>query len=196
LFDNLTTPRLTLEPWCERHTETLVRLASNPAITRYIGDGRPWPESRSVQLSAAIHADWDRHGFGWRVAIDRRTNTPVGMVILSFAGPGAGIAADEYEIGWWLDPDAWGRGLAREGATAICHEAFTRIAASSVVARIQPANRPSLAVAAALGMQRESDSHGRSGEAIVVLRLTAATWRANAEPGPGRPPPARRVGPA
>jgi pimeloyl-ACP methyl ester carboxylesterase len=53
-----------------------------------------------------------------------------------------------------------------------------------VVARIQPTNPASLAVARALGLSRESAGTGRTGEPIAVLRLTAADWRAASRPRP------------
>jgi RimJ/RimL family protein N-acetyltransferase len=102
-------------------------------------------------------------------------------VVRGFAGEGAGIAPDECEIGWWLEPGAWGRGLAREGAGAVCEEAFGRIAGPSVVARISPANAASLAVAGAIGMTPEGESAGRFGEPIAVLRLTASDWRTRSD---------------
>jgi pimeloyl-ACP methyl ester carboxylesterase/RimJ/RimL family protein N-acetyltransferase len=182
----LRTPRLRLEPWAGSHTEMLVRLASLPEVTRYIGDGQPWPANRALTLAEANREHWRRHGFGWRAAIDSASGRPIGLIALGFAGDGAGVPADEYEIGWWVDPDAWGRGLAREGAIALRDEAFGRVGAPSVVARIQPANLASLAVARALGLTAESTSAGRVGEPIAVLRLTAAAWR---EASPARPLP-------
>ena len=103
---------------------------------------------------------------------------PIGFIALSFAGAGSGVAADEYEIGWWLAPSVWGQGLAREGAAAVRDEAFGRLRAPSIVARVQPANDASLAVARAIGLTYESDSTGRSGETIAVLRLLAEDWSA------------------
>jgi hypothetical protein len=46
-----------------------------------------------------------------------------------------------------------------------------------VLARIQPANAASLAVAAAVGLTPETESVGRAGEPIAVLRLSAERWR-------------------
>ncbi len=173
----LVTPRLTLEPWSEHHTELAQTLASIPGVMRYIGDGRPWPAQRARELAAANREHWRRHGFGWRVGVDRETGHAVGFYALNFAGPGAGVDAAEYEIGWWLEPASWGRGLAREGAAAVRDEAFERLGAPSLLARIQPANGPSLAVARAIGLREDSRSYGRAGEPIDVLRLGAQRWR-------------------
>lgn len=180
----LTTPRLRLDPWSHSHAAMLGTLALTPAVVRYIGDGSPWTDARVQDVSAHNVEHWRRHGFGWRVArlADAADDAPIGFIMLAFAGEGAGIAADEYEIGWWLAPSVWGRGLAREGAAALRDEAFERVGAASIVARVQPANQASLAVAAAIGLTPEGESTGRGGEPIAVLRLSAADWAAQ----PGR----------
>jgi RimJ/RimL family protein N-acetyltransferase len=179
----LQTDRLWLVPWSEVHTELLGRLAAQPEVTRFIGSGVPWPFERAAEVAARCLEHWRRHGFGWRVAIERETGQSVGFIALSFAGEGAGVAPHEYEIGWWLQPSAWGRGLAREGAAAVRDDAFQRIDAPSVLARIAPDNTASLRVAGAIGMTPEGESAGRFGEPIAVLRLTARDYRTRSERG-------------
>ncbi|MGH2868043.1 MAG: GNAT family N-acetyltransferase [Solirubrobacteraceae bacterium] len=179
----LATERLSLEPWSAAHVDLLGHLAAQPEVTRFIGTGTPWTPEHTAEVAARCLQHWRRHGFGWRVAVQRDTGASLGFIALNFAGEGAGIAADEYEIGWWLEPPAWGRGLAREGAEAICHEAFERISAPSLVARIAPANAASLGVAGAIGMVPEGQGQGRFGEPIAILRLTATTWRTRSEQG-------------
>jgi RimJ/RimL family protein N-acetyltransferase len=191
----LQTDRMSLDPWTESDFALLQKLARTPAVMRYIGDGTTWTDARIADVGAHVVEHWRQHGFGWRVA--RVDGAPVGLIALSFAGPGAGVDAGEYEIGWWLAPSAWGRGLAREGATAVRDEAFACVGAPSVVARIQPANAGSLAVAAAIGLTYETDSVGRGGEPIAVLRLAADRWRDEiSRPGPGWPRAARPGAPA
>jgi RimJ/RimL family protein N-acetyltransferase len=103
----------------------------------------------------------------------------------------------EYEIGWWLAPSAWGRGLAREGAAAVRDEAFERVGAPSILARVSPANAGSLAVAAAIGLRHDTESTGRTGEPIAVLRLDADRWRDEvSRSGLGSPRAARPGEPA
>ena len=179
---SLHTDRLSLDAWTEADDRLLADLARTPAVMRYIGDGTTWTDARIHGVAVHIAEHWRQHGFGWRVA--RCEGTAVGLVALNFAGEGAGIDPWEYEIGWWLAPSAWGRGLAREGAAGVRDEAFERVGAPSIVARISPANASSLAVAAAIGLTHETDSIGRGGEPIAVLRLSADRWRRD----PGRTP--------
>jgi RimJ/RimL family protein N-acetyltransferase len=184
----LRTDRLRLDPWTETDARLLAALARTPDVMRYIGDGTTWTDVRIEDVAARAASHWRDHGFGWRVA--RLDGLPVGLIMLIFAGEGAGVDASEYEIGWWLSPTAWGRGLAREAAAAVRDEAFERVGAPSIVARIQPANAASLAVATALGLTYERASTGRDGEPISVLRLSADRWRSNPR-DPGLPQAAR-----
>lgn len=184
MAETLHTARLSLRPWSEGDIAFLSRLSQTPAVVRYIGDGLPWSDAR-VHAAAQFNAEhWDQHGFGWRAAATVDDARPVGFIALNFAGEGAGINAEEYEIGWWLAPDVWGRGLAREGAGALRDEAFRRLGVPSIVARIQPANGASLAVARAIGLQLESVTLGRFGERAAVLRLSDAEWRARHREAP------------
>lgn len=171
--DTLHTERLALEPWSLEHTGLLSALAMTPAVVRYVGDGATWSEARVHAVSERNLEHWREHGFGWRVARLAGTGESAGLIALNFAVAGSGLAAGEYEIGWWLSPRLWGRGLAREGAAALRDEAFGRVGAPSIVARVQPANRASLAVAAAIGMQVEGEGVGRMGERFTLLRLAS-----------------------
>lgn len=174
----LETGRLLLRAWASEDEALLARLAADPRIMRYIGEGRPWPASRVAEVSSIVVEHWRAHGFGWRVIVVRDAREPVGFVMLNYLGPGtAGLAASEFEIGWWLTPKRWRHGIASEAAHAICDEAFGRVGAPSVVARLQPENLGSAGVALGLGMRHELDTTGRFGEAVAVYRLTAAQWR-------------------
>jgi RimJ/RimL family protein N-acetyltransferase len=182
--ETLHTARLALEPWSDEAMRLYRALATTPDVMRYIGDGRPWSEAKLEAVAAHNAEHWRDHGFGWRLARRSDSGEAIGFVALNFAGEGSGVDPDEYEIGWWLAPGAWGRGLAREGAAALREEAFERLAAPSILARIRPENAASLAVARAIGLGDDTVTIGRMGERISVLRLSATAWRARPLPAP------------
>jgi len=166
------TERLVLEPWAPSHTALLERLSAMPDMTRFVGDGSTWSRERAESVAAAQRDHWRIHGFGWRVAVERGTGREIGFIALNFAGDGTErLARDEYEIGWWIDPHASGRGYAREGGAAVRDEAFGALGAPSVVARIQPANRASRGVAEALGLTLEFETVSEGWVPTVVYRL-------------------------
>ena len=169
------TERLRLEPWDERHAEMLVWLSSLPEVTRFIGAGNVWTREWAEDVAERQCRHWAEHGFGWRPATEIATGELVGFIALNFILEGTpGLDPSDYEIGWWLAPSAGGRGLAREGAAAVRDDAFAALGAPSVVARIQPGNGRSIAVAEATGLTYDFSTTGRSGEPVVVYRLVAA----------------------
>ena len=168
------TERLRLDPWAPEHTALLVQLSSLPPVTRHLGLGTVWASELAEQVAAAQREHWARHGFGWRATVDKQDGRAIGLAALAFAGEGtAGLDATDFELGWWLHPGAWGRGLAAESARAMRDEAFEVLGAPSVIARIQHANTASLRVAAAIGMTFERETTGRFGEALGIHRLSA-----------------------
>jgi RimJ/RimL family protein N-acetyltransferase len=172
----LETPRLRLTRWRPDDLDLLVALSAMPEIVRYVGDGLPWPRERAVTVSERNLDHWHHHGFGWRVAYEKPADAPVGLIALNYAGPGTvGVSPGDFEVGWWLDPARWGHGLATEGARAIVVEAFGRIGAPSVIARIQPTNRASVRVAERLGMRLDLTTTGRYGEPVAVYRVSRGT---------------------
>jgi RimJ/RimL family protein N-acetyltransferase len=133
-----------------------------------------WTRAEAEQIAAAQGRHWREHGFGWRPAREKSSGELIGFMALNLAGDGtAGLDRDEYELGWWLTPAVWGRGLAREGGSALCREALGGLGAPSVVARIQPANARSIKVARAIGLVQDFSTTGRTGEPVEVYRLRA-----------------------
>jgi [ribosomal protein S5]-alanine N-acetyltransferase len=175
--EKLETARLLLPEWSDFDAALLARLSADPRVVRFIGDGQRWSAEKAAEVSRAMVEHWRANGFGWRVAIERESDELVGFVALNRVGEGtAGLEPDEFEIGWWLLPSVWGRGFASEGARAICQEAFTRVGAPRVVARLQPDNVASARVATHIGMSHEFDTTGRFGELVAVYRLLADDW--------------------
>jgi RimJ/RimL family protein N-acetyltransferase len=174
------TERLLLEPWKATHSATLLALSSDPRVMRHIGLGQPWAATFAEEVSDKQREHWAKHGFGWRADIERASWKTVGFSALNFLGDGTvGLKPDEYEIGWWLAPSVWGRGFATEGARAIISEAFHRLNAPSVVARIQPSNSASVKIATFLGLTQELSTKGAHGESLDVYRLTASDYEAD-----------------
>jgi RimJ/RimL family protein N-acetyltransferase len=173
---SLTTARLHLRPWSDGDLPMLAALGADPAVVRWVGDGQPWTPQRSAESHLRVLDHWAVHGFGWRVAVPREGGEPIGFIALNFAFEGTrGVSSDEYEIGWWLAPAAWRHGYGSEGATAVRDEAFDRLGAPSIIARIQPANLASRGVAEAIGMALDFASEDATGIPVVVYRMTRPT---------------------
>ena len=167
-----------MEPWSGPHTGLLVELSSDPRVVRHIGTGELWSAALAEEVSQDQRRHWEEHGFGWRACVEKASGEAVGLAALNLLGAGAiGLEATEIEIGWWLKPSVWGRGFAVEGGEAMLAEAFGRLEAPSVVARIQPSNEHSVAVAQALGFIHELTTTGRHRETVEVFRLFAVNYK-------------------
>lgn len=168
----LTTARLHLRPWSPDDLDMLATLGADPAVVRWVGDGNVWTRARARQSHERALAHWERHGFGWRVAQSRESGEVVGFIALNFAGESTeGLAPDQYEIGWWIAPSAWRRGYAGEGALAVRDEAFGRLGAPGIVARIRPANAASRAVAEGIGMHLAHELLDGLGMPVVIYAM-------------------------
>lgn len=170
------TERLVLEPWDERWLDDWIEICQNPEVMRYIGPGLTWePDvARGVFVRGLDH--WREHGFGWRAPIDKTTGTWLGLAGLNYLSTGSDDVAEDVEIGWWLIPSAWGKGLATEAAFAVRDEAFTRLKLDRIIARYQPANIASGRIMERLGMTHERDTTGKYGEPLRIYSLSRAAW--------------------
>lgn len=174
---DLQTKRLILEPWNERWREEWTSLASDPAVTRWIGGGETWGRERSERQFQHMLDHWHEHGFGWRSALDRKTRAWLGFIGLNRVPPNdVELGADEVEIGWWLKPAVWGRGLASEGALEVRDEAFDRVKLDRIVSRHHAGNPASGRVMEKIGMRFERETTGSQGEPVHIYVLDRRHW--------------------
>jgi RimJ/RimL family protein N-acetyltransferase len=135
------TERLLLRQFTPDDVDVLVELDSDPEVMRFITGRRATPadEIRDEVLPAflAYHARGDAWGF-W-AAVEKSTGAFAGWFHLR---PRAGEdPPDEPELGYRLRREAWGRGLASEGARALVERAFRvhgarRVHASTMVVNV------------------------------------------------------------
>jgi RimJ/RimL family protein N-acetyltransferase len=117
--------------------------------------GDEWPQDlRTPERALAIHdadrAHWERFGFGpWSVR-ERRTNTYVGRVGLSYTRD---TGRPEVEMGWLIAAGHRGKGYATELGAEAVRVAFEVLELDGLIAFITPENEASLAVADRLGFE-------------------------------------------
>jgi RimJ/RimL family protein N-acetyltransferase len=171
------TARLVLTPFTPADRIPFGRLAADARVMRFIGPGVAWSRARADEAVARAVDGFRRHGFGWRSCRLRDTAAFVGLVALQHVGQGTvGLAEDVVEIGWWLDPAYWGRGLATEAGVAARDEAFERVGLDRLVGRYQPRNAASGRIMEKLGMTPLIDTTGRAGESVRVCAIERARW--------------------
>jgi RimJ/RimL family protein N-acetyltransferase/ligand-binding SRPBCC domain-containing protein len=165
----LETERLVIAPWPSSDLAVLRRLAADPRVMRYIGDGSPWTEEQVQVFLERQERGLADEGFCLGAVTQRATGEVVGLSGMQRLG-----TTGEVEIGWWLAPERWRQGLATEAGAAVMRYAFDTLGFRRVTAIADPDNEASLRVMQRLGMTELGLATGRElglrhPEAIVVL---------------------------
>lgn len=141
---------LLLRPLRGDDVEALWAAGQAADIGRYTSIAWPFTLDAARCLIAAAQAAWGA-GTGARFAIilDAATAAPL------FAGTASLLhiypERADAEVGYWLDPQARGRGLARRSVSLLCDWAFTSLRLRRLHLLVDLDNAPSHAVALASG---------------------------------------------
>ena len=144
LGPTLTTGRLLLRPPAAQDFDAWTALMSDAEAARYIGGVQT--KAMAWRSMAAITGAWTLRGYSMFSVIERAGGRWIGRV-----GPWLPHGWPGQEVGWGLVREAWGRGYAQEAATACLDWVFDELGWPKVIHCIDPANRPSIALARRLG---------------------------------------------
>lgn len=172
--------RLDLTPVNASHRDSLAEVFAKEEVWRFpFGRGLS-PEETAAFVEAQVE-HWDTLGFGLWVAAVGGRDKPIGFV---------GLSVPEFlpevlpavEVGWRLDPDAWGHGYATEAAHVALDCAFTSLKLDQVISLPQIDNPPSVKVANRVGMRLERvmtapASERRGPVEVAVMVITQDEWR-------------------
>jgi len=129
--------------------EPYVRMMADPEVTRFLGDGRPLDRADAWRQLALLIGHWELRGFGLWAVEERASGRFIGRIGCHEPDGWPG-----FELGYVLAREAWGRGLAREGAAAALDFARRELGRDTIISLIRPANRASIAVAEHFGARR------------------------------------------
>jgi RimJ/RimL family protein N-acetyltransferase len=150
-------------------------IAADPDVTRYIGDGTPWPEERSrLFVERQIVLFGERAFCLWKLLprLHRLHRLRNGGGLIGFCGLQPLPETGEIEIGWWLARAWWGRGLATEAARVVLRDGFERAGLERIVAIAQPANTASIGIMRKLGMHFERMTESGGIPVAMYARVT------------------------
>src|SRR5438874_249900 len=151
----LQTERLYLRRLTAEDAGLLFELDSDPEVMRFISKGEPTPweriEREIMPLVLGYYRAWPPQGF-W-IAHLRETDHFIGWFHLR---PDK-IVPNEMELGYRLKRNAWGRGLATEGARALVAHALNDWSYPKVCARTVAINLASRRVMEKAGLTFESE---------------------------------------
>lgn len=148
----LTTDRLLLRTHTAEDRRWLQRIYSRPEVARHLLE-EPWTEADSRRQIEKRVQRTDLFGPAEALAlVIEHEGAPVGDVVIWLTDREQRMA----EIGWALDPEHQGQGLAAEAVRAILALGFEHYQLHRVTAQMDARNTASAGLAGAVGMQREA----------------------------------------
>lgn len=182
----LETERLILRDWREGDVEPFLRLTNTPAVMRWLGGVMDEVGQRAAL--GRIEAYRREHGHTFWLVERKSDGGHLCSELLGFCGlkrcNQVGGPIGDFEIGWRLREDAWGRRYAREAAEASMRAGFETFGAPHMVALTVQANAASWRLMERLGMRRRpdldfpnSDFDPKAG-VVIVYSITRSEWSA------------------
>ncbi len=178
----ITTSRLRLRPWSVEDADEALRIFGSDEVARWLAPAM----TRVVDL-AEMRALLQ----GWTL-VDAADPRPTGRWAVEEIEHGriVGAAAvlplpphgDDLEIGWQLEPEARGRGLASEAGHALAHFAFSR-GEDEVFAVVRPRNTKGVATARRVGMEWVGETEKYYDLRLQVFRLRKGELDVSVLPG-------------
>ena len=173
----LKTERLVLRMLCEDDFEQYAAMMADPEVTRHLSDGRPLTRAEAWRQMAFVVGHWQLRGYGMWAVEEASTGRLAGRVGCHYPE-----GWPDFEVGWTLAREFWGRGYATEAARRALEYAFTELGREHVISLIRPDNLPSIKVAERLGERLESSVEFFGGEALVY-GISREDWLANRREG-------------
>ncbi|WP_016912920.1 GNAT family N-acetyltransferase [Mammaliicoccus vitulinus] len=120
MTEYIETKRLILRNWKDEDVAKFQSMNANPEVRRYFPDILSYSATKNIidQMKAII----DQHEIGLFAVELKETKSFIGMVGLNYIPEDSELTFPElpfYEIGWRIDKDVWGNGLATEAAEAV-----------------------------------------------------------------------------
>jgi RimJ/RimL family protein N-acetyltransferase len=149
------TRRLVVRCWSPADAPLLKEAVD--ASIEHLRPWMPWVGSEPTTLDEKVELLR-----GFRARFDLGEDFPYGIFepdesrVLGGAGLHRRVGPEALEIGYWLRPDAVGKGLMTETAGALTRAAFDHAAVDRVEIRIDPVNERSRRVPVALGYAEEA----------------------------------------
>jgi len=173
----LATPRLILRTAIEPDIRVMwERVLGDSEVMRYVFQGGPMTFERTSEVMRKFFT------FGETLTgIAILTEKPADEII-GFAGlfPCAALGEDDFEIGFVLARQAWGRGIATEIGEAQLAFGFDQLNCTRLLGLADPQNGPSIHALRKLGMRFLNDvmEPGRANRSVFCLEVEE--WRQRA----------------
>jgi RimJ/RimL family protein N-acetyltransferase len=170
----LSTSRLVLRTTTENDIPILQeRIFGDSDVMRYAFAGEPMAKDRSESFMRRFFTFGDRIT-GIATLIEKPANEVIGFAGLFSCDA---LGAEDFEIGFVLAREAWGRGIATEIGEAQLAFGFDRLGCQRLLGLVDPRNAPSIHALKKLGMRylKEVSDPKRADRSVYMIE--AREWR-------------------
>ncbi|SCB56544.1 Protein N-acetyltransferase, RimJ/RimL family [Rhizobium aethiopicum] len=166
------TSRLRFVMWDEGDAALLQQLHSTTAMTRYLPGNAPWSLDKAEQRLRSWFEEQARDGTT-KYKLLAEDGSFIGRAGISRFG------SEEFELGYSLREEAWGKGLATEAASALACWFIAREFAPGFIAFTHPENIASQRVLRKIGMRERAP--------ILIDGVLDTAFELTAGMRPGKP---------
>jgi RimJ/RimL family protein N-acetyltransferase len=143
------TERLIIREFQVLDIEALAQILAKPEVMQFSLDGVLSTKQTAVKIQSFLDS-YQKNGYGKWALIDRQSGRLIGY---------CGIAVEqiewkfENELGYRIDSEFWGQGLATEAAKACLEYGFDKLNFDYVLGIVEPDNNASIKVLEKVGME-------------------------------------------
>ena len=165
---SIRTRRLVLRPWTPADAGAALAVFGDEAVTRWLSPAMsrvPSAEEMASVISGWLAAPPVPPAGRWAVTSADDGRLLGGVALLPLPPERA-----DLEIGWQLDPTAWGQGYAAEAGHAVAHHAFES-GVDELFAVVRPRNERGARTARSIGMEWVGETEKYYDLRLQVYRL-------------------------
>ena len=158
------TERLIIREWCLADIEALHKIMSDEEVMRYVWDYQPATFEQVEQFVQHCRAESSTQQWTTWPLISKHENMLIGYC--GFLVRSYGEYEGETEMGWLVDRNYWGNGLATEAAQAVLTLGLENWSFNKVIASAREENTQSVKIMEKIGMTLISPSLNPKGRLV------------------------------
>jgi RimJ/RimL family protein N-acetyltransferase len=162
----LRTTRLVVRRLESTDAVSLHRVCGDPAVMRFVGEGRPLSLERCCDWIAEATGHHARFGYGAAAVFVNGDDELAG-----YAGIVPARRRHDRELIYAFRPKWWGRGLATELVPALVDYGFTALSLPRLVALVHPDNKASIRVLEQAGLQSAGEELAAEGVTMLIYLI-------------------------
>lgn len=147
--------RLLLRPWRRKDRPTLEKMCRDEDMMQFVTRGRPMTDQEISKLYKRQKRHLRQHRVCFFAMQLKTSEEIIGLAGLQPLDTVDKNKSRDFEIGWWVWKEHWGRGYASEAGTALIDYARSELKLQKIAAVIDPGNNASIGVAEKLGLTFE-----------------------------------------